>query len=363
MVPCIGWVRGAAGGGGVSVRVLGLGTALPEGRIEQGPTATIAARLADAEDRIGAIRALFRRSGVDERRSVLASEDGALRFFESGRVPTTAERMCTYAQHAPSLAHSACVAALNDASTDTDAVTHLVVVSCTGFESPGVDLRLIDSLGLSAGVRRTNVGMMGCHGAINGLATARAFANEHPSHRVLMVCVELCTLHFCASMERGAMVANALFADGAGAVVVGQGDRGRELVGCSSVVVPGTDADMGWVIGDAGFEMTLASGVPRALGERVPGWVDGWLNEHGLSRSDIGGWAVHPGGPRVLDEVSASLGLAEDSMAVSRAVLRTKGNMSSGTVLFILDAMRERTGPIVVLAFGPGLCGEGALLL
>lgn len=323
----------------------------------------MAVRLASAHERTGAVRALFRRAGVETRRSVLADVQGRMAFYEEGRVPTTAERMRVYAREAPTLAHDSCLRALADAGVDAGAITHVVLVSCTGFESPGVDLRLIESLGLDAGVRRTCVGMMGCHGAINGLAVARAFAQSDPAARVLMVCVELCTLHFCASIEQGAMVANALFGDGAAAVVVGHGDRGRALGACSSVVVPGTSADMGWVIGDAGFEMTLASGVPSALAERVPGWVDGWLSSQGVAREDVAGWAVHPGGPRVLDEVSSALGLGEDGIDASRAVLREHGNMSSGTVLFILDRMRAVEGPIALLAFGPGLCAEGALLM
>ncbi|GAB4549041.1 MAG: type III polyketide synthase [Phycisphaerales bacterium] len=347
----------------MSARVLGLGTAVPTGRLEQSTTAETAARLAGAGDKAGAVRALFRRSGVEERRSVLATESGAMPFFEGGRVPTTAERMAVYAREAPGLAARACVSALGDAGVDSARVTHLVVVSCTGFESPGVDLELMERLGLGAGVRRTIVGMMGCHGAINGLGVARAFAAESDEHVVLMVCVELCTLHFCASVEQGAMVANALFADGAAACVIAQGESGHELVSCSSVVVPGTRADMGWVIGDAGFEMTLASGVPSKLAERTPGWVDGWLSSHGLTRGDVAGWAVHPGGPRVLDEVGAALELDERALDVSREVLRTRGNMSSGTVLFILEAMRNVEGPIAVLAFGPGLCAEGTLFV
>lgn len=350
----------------VSVRVLGIGTALPAGRLDQRKTASMAARLSGAGVREGAVRALFRRSGVDERRSVLADDDGRLAFFEGGCVPTTSERMRVFMDEAPRLAHEACARALEDAGLEAARVTHVVFVSCTGFASPGVDLALIGSLGLDAGVRRTCVGMMGCHGAINGLETARAASAADPGAVVLMVCVELCTLHFCASVAQGAMVANALFADGAAAVVVGRGEagdtRGRELVSCSSVVVPGTASEMGWVIGDAGFEMTLASGVPERLAERVAGWVDGWLGRHGLERDGVRAWAVHPGGPRVLDEVSAALGLGDDGVDVSRDVLRTLGNMSSGTVLFILERMREVEGPVVMLAFGPGLCGEGALL-
>ncbi|MEM1423229.1 MAG: type III polyketide synthase [Planctomycetota bacterium] len=347
----------------MSVRMIGIGTGVPAGVLEQGRTASTAARLAGNAEREAVVRRLFDRSGVDERRSVLADADGALAFFEGGRVPTTSERMAVYAREAPGLAEEACARALDDAGVDASVITHLVVVSCTGFESPGVDLALIESLGRDAGIRRLLVGMMGCHGAVNGLAAARAFAAESADHVVLMVCVELCTLHFCASVEHGAMVANALFGDGAAACVIAQGDRGRELVSCSSVVVPGTGADMGWVVGDAGFEMTLASGVPGTLAERAPGWIDGWLFAHGLSRRDVGGWAVHPGGPRVLDEVGSALLLDSDALDVSRRVLRTRGNMSSGTVLFILEQMRDVEGPVAVLAFGPGLCAEGALLL
>ena len=346
----------------MSVRVTGIGTCVPSGVLEQGATASTAARLAGRPEKEAVVRKLFERSGVSERRSVLADAQGSLPFFEQGHVPTTGERMSAYTREAPALTHGACAQALADAGVHAGDVTHLVVVSCTGFESPGVDLAAIESLGLRPTVRRTIVGMMGCHGAINGLAAARAFAAESADHVVLMVCVELCTLHFCASVEHGAMVANARFGDGAAACVGAQGERGRELASCSSVVVPGTASDMGWVGGDNGFEMTLASGVPSKLAERTPAWIDGWLAEHGLTREGVAGWAVHPGGPRVLDEVGEALALPDGALDVSREVLRTRGNMSSGTVLFILERMRAAEGPVAVLAFGPGLCAEGALL-
>ena len=325
----------------------------------------MACALTEAGERARTVRALFRRSGVRERGSVLADGDGRLPLFEDGGVPTTGARMRVYEAEALGLASEAASRALDDARADAASVTHLITVSCTGFASPGVDIGLIDSLGLSATVRRTHIGFMGCHGAINALAAARAFAASEPGARVLVVCVELCTLHFRASVEDGAMVANALFADGAAAGVVGgeRAEGARELVSCSSVVVPDSRGEMGWTIGDAGFEMTLASGVPAALAARVPGWVDGWLGAHDLARTDVAAWAVHPGGPRVLDEVSSALGLAADAVDVSRSVLRCHGNMSSGTVLFILERLRDAAGPGCVLAFGPGLAGEGALLI
>jgi predicted naringenin-chalcone synthase len=259
-------------------------------------------------------------------------------------------------------------AALADAAMAASRITHLITVSCTGFQAPGVDLELISQLGLDAGVQRTHVGFMGCHGALNGLRVAQAFVEADAEAVVLLCSVELCSLHLAYGWDPEKVVANALFADGAAALVAtarpARPGPGPTLLASGSTVIPHTAALMHWQIGDHGFEMGLSSRVPEAVGSQLRPWLERWLQPRGLQLADIATWALHPGGPRILQVCGAALGLEPHQLAVSQAVLQEHGNMSSATVLFILDRLRRAAapGPCLALAFGPGLCAEVALL-
>ena len=253
---------------------------------------------------------------------------------------------------------------------DPAKVTHLVTVSCTGFAAPGLDWQLLDALGLSPQVQRVQVGFMGCHGAINGLRTARGLAAADPDAVVLLCAVELCSLHYRMNWESDAMVGNALFADGAAAVAVVGSQRSDEfdcgipILDCASIRIPDSSDQMSWRIGDHGFDMTLTGEVPSSIQKHLKTWLSQWLAQHGLSQGDISQWIVHPGGPRILDATEAALGLGRNALTHSREVLSELGNMSSPTVLFVLQRSIEagETGPKVILAFGPGLVAEAALL-
>jgi len=322
---------------------------------------------------------IYRRSGIERRASCLLegpTEDGdrlEQSFLTGGvgaRGPTTAARMERYARESVALGLAAARGALEG---DAGAVTHIVTVSCTGFIAPGVDHALIERLGLSRTVRRLHVGYMGCHGAINALSAARAIVRSEPASRVLVVCVELCSLHFQAGERQDQIVANALFADGAAAMVVAEATAEWAalglVAGTGGCVFPDSGGAMGWRVGDHGFEMTLAESVPRLIGEHLRPWLTGWLDREGWSLRELvenGAWAVHPGGPRVLEAVASALGLSERAMRASREVLSQHGNMSSPTVLFILERLKRSAEtaarPTVLIAFGPGLSAEAALL-
>jgi predicted naringenin-chalcone synthase len=283
--------------------------------------------------------------------------------------PTTGQRMEIYARDAGPLALEAATQALEEARLRPVAVTHLVTVSCTGFAAPGVDLALIRGLGLPATVQRTNVGFMGCHGAINGLRVAAAFGAADPGAVVLLCAVELTSLHYHYGWDPQRIVANAIFADGAGAVAGAaagpQTPAGTWRVRATgSCVVPDSAGAMTWTVGDNGFEMTLSKGVPRLIAEHLRPWLTGWLRGHGVALEEVASWAVHPGGPRILEAVEQSLGLPAEATADARAVFEQYGNMSSPTVLFILERLRRRQAPrpCVALGFGPGLVAEAALL-
>jgi len=232
-----------------------------------------------------------------------------------------------------------------------------------------VDVALIKGLDLPATVERSHIGFMGCHGAVNGLRVARGFAGADGRARVLVCAVELCSLHYHYGWDPKKMVANALFADGA-AAVVGAGDMAAppdawRLAATGSCVFPDSEYAMTWHIGDHGFEMTLSTRVPGLIGRHLRPWLAQWLGQNGLGLGDVHSWAVHPGGPRILSAVEESLGLDRAALDLSREVLAACGNMSSPTLLFILERLRRRQArrPCVALAFGPGLVAEAALFV
>jgi predicted naringenin-chalcone synthase len=359
--------------------ILGIGTATPPHAISQASAGSMAGafgRYTPRQQRL--LQALYRRAQVRTRGSVLlATADGGdpqQTFFApaqdaADRGPTTAARLERYAREAPVLAGMAADRALNAAGVSARDITHVVTVSCTGFVAPGIDVRLITALGLRPDVERTQVGFMGCHGALNGLRVAAAQAARHAEARVLLCAVELCSLHFRYGWHEDGLVANSLFADGAAACVVGPSPAGPggglAIAANGSILLPDSERAMGWRIGDHGFEMRLDATVPDVVGQRLHDWLEQWLRRHGQSIAGIGSWAIHPGGPRLLSRVVAGLGLPDDSVAMSRQVLAEHGNMSSPTVLFILDRLARRAAPrpYVALAFGPGLSVEAALLV
>ncbi len=355
-----------------SVRILGLGTAVPSS-VEQSRITDISIQLVPgtAEQR-DVLRRVYSRSGVERRGTVLAGDAGMLEsFYVPGSAPMTSERMRLYEQFAPPLAIDASLRALDAARCKPAAVTHVITVSCTGFFSPGVDAELIERLGLARSVKRINVGFMGCHAALNAIEAARSIASASPDARVLVCCVELCSLHLAYGWEMQRIVSNALFADGAAAVIVGQNEDERhwEIVETASFLMKDTRSDMGWTVGDHGFTMTLSSHVPARVRENIRAWCDAWLAEAGGSLGTAGTsveaidhWAIHPGGPKVLTAAAEGLRIDPASLDVSRDVLREHGNMSSGTVLFILERLGNARGRCVSLAFGPGLTMEGLLL-
>ncbi|MDZ7780695.1 MAG: type III polyketide synthase [Gemmatimonadota bacterium] len=370
----------------MSMLISGIGTATPPYDAPQEETARLHAELGGLDDaHARTLRALYRRSGVVRRGSVLLErEHGELRdrqrFYrpvrEEGDLgPSTARRMTMYERTAPELAARAARRALTDAGVSAGAISNLVTVSCTGFTSPGVDHGLIRTLGLPRDVTRTQVGFMGCHGALNGLRVAHGFAGGEPSGRTLVCSVELCSLHFCYGWDPEVMVANALFADGAGAVVC----EGLEaptfaaepsvqrwrVAATGTVLLDDSEEDMTWRIGDHGFRMTLSPRVPEVIGEELRSWLAGWLEASGSGLDRIATWAVHPGGPRILGAVEDALGLDRQRNRAAREVLAAHGNMSSATIFFILEKLRRENAPLpcVALAFGPGLVAEAVLVL
>jgi predicted naringenin-chalcone synthase len=277
--------------------------------------------------------------------------------------------MAIYQQEAVQLGLSAAERALASTQIPDAAanVTHLIVVSCTGFFAPGLDLAIAGRLGLRPTVQRTLVGFMGCAAAFNGLRLAAQIVTGQPDAQVLVVCVELCTLHLQPGSDRIALTVGSLFADGAAACLVGAAGPGGDLLRLNRLhtqVLPDTEDAMAWQIGDHGFVMHLSPDVPRHVGTLAQSALATLLDGQPTPTF----WAIHPGGRAIIDRLADLLQLAPAQIAASYTILRRYGNMSSPTILFVLrellDRLRTSAIPVsgVAAAFGPGLVTEMAHL-
>jgi predicted naringenin-chalcone synthase len=280
---------------------------------------------------------------------------------------TTAERMRRYSEVAPPLGLQAVRDALDAAATDPDEIGLLTVATCTGYRTPGIDIELAQHLPLPADARRLLIGHTGCHAAIPALGSIADYVATHDRPAALL-CLELTSLHIQpASIDPEQMVSHALFGDAATALVLRPGDAapGPRVVDIASRTDASRSHQMTWDITDLGFRMGLSPEVPDALAEHVGPLVKDLLGRHDHDLDDVAAWAVHPGGPRILDAVEEGLNLDPAALATSRKVLARHGNCSSPTVLLVLRdilAAGPPTGPIVALAFGPGLTLYAALL-
>jgi predicted naringenin-chalcone synthase len=304
---------------------------------------------------------IWRRSGVRHRHGVAVPPGEDVSDWG------TEARMRRFGRDALPLAREAVRACLNDATLEPSQVGMLALVTCTGYTAPGIDVLVARDLGMGDDVHRLLVGHMGCHAAVPALA---AVADTTAARGLVSVvaCVELCSLHLQPpTADLAQVTANALFADAAAAAVVVPEGRGLTFVDVASRTDPALRSLMTWDLTEKGFRMGLSPELPRALGGHVEAVVGKLLAGHGLMPQDVAAWAVHPGGPRVLDVVADRLGLSEEELKESTEVLRDRGNCSSATVLLVLERIaRERKlsdgDHVVCLTFGPGLTLSAALL-
>ncbi|MDQ0743213.1 alkylresorcinol/alkylpyrone synthase [Clavibacter sp. B3I6] len=362
------------------------------------------------------VSAAFGASGIRTRHSVIrelgtapgmpgadapAEPDGGDPVFydrATGRIltPGTGARNDAYIREAPALLLGAARQALEEAAgIAADDVTHVVTVSCTGFYAPGPDYAVVRGLGLGASTQRFHLGFMGCYGAFPALRMASQFCAADPDAVVLVVCVELCSLHLHSSDDADTIVASSVFGDGAAAAIVTArpapaGSTVLDLDAFETVLTPVGEDDMAWTIGDQGFDMILSSYVPRIIDDHITGALEPlWAQVpalDGVAPADIEDWAIHPGGRSILDRVEDRLALAPAQLAASRSTLAEVGNMSSATVLFVLRRILHGTPPadvpgrpdaadaapavasgpgagrVCAMAFGPGLTVETALM-
>ena len=317
-------------------------------------------------------RTVFKRAGVETRHGVVNPREEDI----SGL--STAERMARYRKDALPLAANAISECLKDAGIPPAEVSYLTVATCTGYVAPGIDVLVAHELGMPSDLQRVQVGHMGCYAALPALAVA-SDAVVARSQTAIVLCLELTSLHVQPSedpIDREQLVCHSLFGDAAAAVALTAGEAGGKMPPTSGElevleVAAQTYTEglsyMSWDVTDLGFKMGLSSEVPGAIGEHVAGMVGGLLAKHGYSVEEVAGWAIHPGGPEIIDVVAEHLGLQEETVAASRRVLRDYGNCSSATVLLILGQMLSQEelpegAPAVAIAFGPGLTIYAALL-
>jgi alpha-pyrone synthase len=274
-------------------------------------------------------------------------------FYRHGQFPDTKARMDFFEEHAFGLARRAI-----DQLKLPD-ISHLIITSCTGFYAPGLDFQIVEHYKFSGSVERTLVGFMGCFAAFNGLKLARHIVRSQPTANVLMLNLELCTLHLKPSGTLEEMLSFLIFSDGCAASIISSQASGLELVGFNTALIPDSTQHITWRIGELGFDMNLSGQVPNLIAAALPTRLAAMLGD--CTWGDIVHWAIHPGGRSVLDAVRDGAGLQESQLAASREVLRNFGNMSSATIMFVLQEIMHRTqqnGPGCAIAFGPGLTIE-----
>jgi len=325
------------------------------------------------------IHAIYGRSGIETRHGVngdfIEGADASLYKTDADGAfvsPTTGQRNAVYAEAARPLAVDLARKTLAEATSfNKEEITHVVFASCTGFVNPGPEYHIIRELGLPQNVERYTLGFMGCYAAFPALRMAAQFCEANPSAVVLVMCLELCTLHMQNSSQPDNILANSLFADGAAAAIVSARAPARDQPAYkvrtfASALVPAGQGDMAWDIGDEGFNLVLSSYVPEIIGTNLRSALGSTFRQAQVGFEDIQEWAVHPGGRSILDKVESSLALCPEALEASRTVLRDYGNMSSATILFVLkelmDNAEAETATTCAMAFGPGLTVETAVL-
>jgi predicted naringenin-chalcone synthase len=326
------------------------------------------------------LRVLYRQSGIEKRHSVVTNFDGneSGGFFMVGpdglpRGPGTAARNDIFSRESRSLSLALARNVLDRCpGIGPKDVTHVVTASCTGFYNPGPDYYIVRDLGMPYSTQRYHLGFMGCYAAFPALRMATQFCEASPEAVVLVLCLELCSLHLQMDGKEDSLLANSLFADGAGAAIVSArnpapGEPAYRIGDFHSALVPGGEGDMAWRIGDRGFDISLSSYVPKIIGANLREFIEPSLTASGLATGDVETWAVHPGGRAIIDQVQSTLALRPEQVEASRHVLRNYGNMSSASILFVLRDILERPSrgggeKVCAMAFGPGLTVEMALL-
>ncbi len=359
--------------------ITAIGTATPPHTLMQTHIADFMVRaMAMGDDDARKLRVLFRASGIETRHSVIEDygKVEGFSFYENSKnmepFPTTKRRLELYRRHALAVSIDAVLRCLaTTPEIRKDSITHLIVVSCTGMYAPGLDIDLVKALGLNSNIERTSINFMGCYAAFNALKLAEAACSAKPASKVLIVCTELCTIHFQKENSEDNILANALFSDGAAAALVESEPRtGLNLMMESfhcQLAIEG-EHDMTWTVGNVGFEMRLSSYVPEFVRGGIKSLTRSLLSKIHKSLPEVSYFAIHPGGKKILEAIERELGLSREHNKYAYEVLRKYGNMSSATILFVLNELTseltsaDKGKSVLSCAFGPGLTLESMLL-
>lgn len=364
----------------MSVYIHNIATAVPEGHFEQ---SFLREKMKEHVSQRPATRriihSLYANSGINKRHTVVndfhSNGHPKLFFKNEGTLgePSTKTRNDLYSKHAKKLFVDVAKQLINQNKTVVkEDITHVITVSCTGFFAPEPAYEIVKRLGLSPSTQRYHVGFMGCFAAFPALKMARSFCEADPDATVMVVCVELCTLHLQASEETDQLISASVFADGgAGAIVSAKSpDAGMpafRMEQFQTSIADQSEKDMAWTIGDTGFDMVLSTYVPDIIQSNLVSSLKPLMEAYNYSFSDIDHWPVHPGGRAILDKIEQSLDLDSTQLAHSRNVLANYGNMSSATILFVLKELLNQPSvnaeeQALAMAFGPGLTIESGLL-
>ncbi|WP_421891864.1 type III polyketide synthase [Marinoscillum sp.] len=361
----------------MSSYISSIGTAVPDNRISQSDIGRFMTKhLGLKPEKEKLLTLLYRASGIQYRHSVIedfGKDHEDFTFFPKSHhlepFPKLGERMKKYEQEAIKLSMNAvqdCVG-----TGQPVGITHLITVSCTGMYAPGLDIELIEQLQLPTTTQRTSINFMGCYAAFNALKIADQIVKNNSEHKVLIVAVELCSIHVLKSDAEDSLLSNTLFGDGAAAVLVEDENPNKTQLAMAAFhadLAPSGKADMAWHIGDFGFEMKLSVQVPEVIRSGIASLTQKLLSKLSLNLSDIDYFAIHPGGKRILEVIEEELGVSRDQNGHAYEVMRNYGNMSSPTVLFVLQRLmknisnQDEDKNILSFAFGPGLTLESMLL-
>ncbi len=355
-------------------KIISIGTKVPPYAHSQEEVLEFMNRIyASTPEQARKVRHLYRHSGIQTRYSYIpdySCRTSEWQFYAPTEnlepFASVEKRMEWYGRFAPQLAVESIEECINGL-VEPKEITHLITVSCTGMSAPGLDLQIMEAMDLSPSLYRSSVNFMGCYAAVHGLKWADAICKTTPQAKVLVVCVELCTLHFQRELTQDNIASGMLFSDGAAAVLLTADNDPRpgfRLDQFYSEVSSGGKKDMAWNITSTGFQMTLSGYIPELLEANFATLVDRALASSGLERKDITHWCIHPGGKRILETIAHSMELGPSDLQHSYSVMQAYGNMSSPTLLFVLksigDGLKERNSPqrIFAAAFGPGLTME-----
>lgn len=346
--------------------ITSIGTAVPSFHHQQSDILNFMLQQTDFNDHDRRmLKLMYGMGGISNRYSVLpdfSDKFQAKKLFSENKseIVSIDHRMQVYKENACDLA----CASIKNAGIELKKITHLISVSCTGMSAPGLDIELVKALGLDTTISRTSVNFMGCYAAIHGLKQADAIVKAEPEAKVLVVLVELCTLHFQNENKFDYLTSNLLFGDGAACFLLESAGKGFEVKQFHSQLFLENEDSMGWQISSAGFLMSLKPEVPQIVENNIGLFYKNAILKNQLSESDIHYWAIHPGGRKILEATAKALLLEKNSLEDSFSILKNYGNMSSCTLVFILKQMleKEQAGHTFVAGFGPGITMESVVL-